>query len=98
LQEYNIGLGVAANHTQLATVEGPVKVHDAFRFEVGDLLSRRAIERLEPEIIGVLVTESINDSFAIMGETDKPSWVLQVQKFLVLRSIHHADWSTWEAV
>jgi hypothetical protein len=40
LQEYNIGIGVAANQTQLAAVERPVKVLDLFRLEVGDLLSR----------------------------------------------------------
>jgi len=56
LQEHNIGICVAADHTQLAAVERPVKVPDLFRFEIGDLLSRRAVKWLEPEVFSVLVT------------------------------------------
>ena len=73
LQEHNIGIGVAANHPQLAAVERPVKVGDVFRFEVGDLFSRRTVKRLEPEVLSILVKEKINDGFAIMGEADRPS-------------------------
>ncbi len=58
LREHNIGIGVAAYHTQLAAVERPVKVRDLFRFEVGDLLPRRTVERLEPEVFSVLVAKS----------------------------------------
>jgi hypothetical protein len=71
LQEYYIEIIVAADHTQLAAVERPVKVTDVFRFEVGDLLSWRTVEWLEPEVINVLVTERINDSLAIGCEADR---------------------------
>jgi hypothetical protein len=71
LQQYNIGIGVAADQAQLAAVERPVKVVDFFRFEVGDLFSRRAVERLQPEVIRLLVMKGIDYTFAVMSETDK---------------------------
>ncbi len=49
LQEYNIGIDVAADETESLAIEGPVKVPDAFGFEVGELLSRRTVEWLEPK-------------------------------------------------
>lgn len=87
---------MAADHAQLGAVERPAKVGDLFRFEVGDLLSRRTVERLEPEVIGILVTEGINDSFAIVGEADRPpAWALQVVKFRVLGLI---EWEQCQLV
>lgn len=71
-QQHNIGVGVASDHPQLVTVERPVKVCDSFRLEVRDLLARRTVERLEPEVFCILVAESINDRFAIMAEADRP--------------------------
>jgi hypothetical protein len=81
---------VAADHAQLAAIERPVKVGDLFGCEVGELLSRRTVERLKPEVIDVLVTELIDHSFAIMSEADSPKgWnrTLQFHKFGVLRRI-----------
>ena len=72
LQEDHIGFGVAADHSQLAAIERPVKVADLFSLEVGDLFSRRTVERLEPEVFSVLVTQRISDGFAVMGEADSP--------------------------
>src|ERR1035438_8220442 len=81
-------MDVAADQPQLAAVERPVKLRDVFRLEVGDLLSRRTVERLEPEVISVLVRERINDSFAIRGEADSPlDRALRVQKFRILGRI-----------
>src|SRR5260370_41646614 len=88
LQEYNVGIGVAADESESLAIEGPVKVPDAFGFEVGDLLSRRTVERLEPEGIRVLVKARINDRFAIMGEANRPKkryCTSQVHKFRVPR-------------
>ena len=70
-QQYDVGVGVAAEHGEFAAVEGPVDLVDAFGFEVGDLLARGAIERLEPEIIGVLVTEGIHHGFAVVRKADR---------------------------
>src|SRR5580692_2273446 len=69
LQQHNIGIGVAANQPQLAAVERPVKVGDLFRFKVGDLPSRRTVERLQPEVIYSLISDRINNGLAIRGET-----------------------------
>src|SRR5579863_263072 len=55
LQQHDIGIGVAADQAQFAAVEGPVKVYDLFRFEVGDLFSRRTVERLQPKVFRVLI-------------------------------------------
>jgi len=55
LQEDDVGIGVAADQTELGAVERPVKVNDLLRFEVGELLSRGTVERLEPEVFRVLV-------------------------------------------
>ena len=61
---------MAADQAKFFAVERPVKVPNVFRFKVGDLLPRRTVERLKPEIVYVLVTERINDSFSILGEAD----------------------------
>jgi hypothetical protein len=74
----------------LVPVKRPVKVGDRFRFEIGDLLPRRTVQRLQPEVIGVLLTERVNHSFAVMGEAHSPQrwdWALQFHKFGVLRKI-----------
>src|SRR5579863_4260699 len=81
---------MTANHTHLAAVERPVKIRDVFRLEIGELLPRRTVERLEPEVIGVLVSDRIDHSFAIMGKVDfSPSRnrALQIHKSRVLGRI-----------
>ncbi len=70
---------MAADQSQLGAIERPVKVEDVFRFKVGDLLSRRAVERLEPQVVSTLVTERINHSFAIMSEADTLDWAYRFQ-------------------
>src|SRR5271169_759503 len=91
-EQHNIRIGVAADQAELAAIERPVEIDDLFRFEVSDLLSRRTVKRLEPEVIRVLVTELIDYSFAIMRKPDNPKrWdVLQVYEFRIQRRI---DWN-----
>jgi hypothetical protein len=50
LKEHNIGIRVSADQTQLAAIERPMKVPDLLSLKVGDLLPRRTVERLEPEV------------------------------------------------
>jgi len=50
LQNQGVEVGVAADHTQFAAVEKPLKVRDAFRSEVRDVFSRRTAQRLQPEV------------------------------------------------
>src|SRR5580658_5687533 len=89
-EEHDIGVGVAADEAKFLAVERPVKVPNVFRFEVGDLLSRRTIEGLKPEIVYVLVADRIDDGFAILGEMDIATLrdrALQVYKFRILGRI-----------
>ena len=44
--ENNVGIGVPAHQRQLFSIEGPVKVVNAFRLEIGDGVALRAIQRL----------------------------------------------------
>src|ERR1035438_1815781 len=81
-----------AHHPQLAAIKRPVKIHDLFCLEVGDLLSRRTVQRLQPEVFRILVTERIKHSLSIMSKADSPiggDGALQVQYFRVLWRI---DW------
>jgi len=78
---------VAADQAKFLAVERPVKVPNVFRFEVGDLLSRRTVEGLKPEVVYVLVTDRIDDGFAILSEVDIATLrdrALQVYKFRIL--------------
>ena len=81
LQQHDVRIRVAAKHAQLAAVERPVKVLDPFRLEVRDLLSRRTVERLQPEVCPILVSQSIDHSVAIMGEADRPIRLRRALKF-----------------
>jgi hypothetical protein len=69
--EDDVGLPVAADDGQLLAVIGVVEVADEFRLEVGELLSRRTVKILEPEIIGLAVTDGVNDSLAVTREQDR---------------------------
>jgi hypothetical protein len=81
---------VAADEAELLAVKRPEEVAEAFRLEIGDLLSRRAVERLQPEVIGILVAEGVEYSFAIGGKASRPRLgALQFQELGVLRRI---DW------
>jgi len=53
LQEHNVKVGVAA---------------DLFRLKIGNLFSRRTVERLDPEVVDALITKSIENAFAIARE------------------------------
>ena len=56
-------------------------VSDPFRLKVGDLFSRRAIQRLKPEVPDIAFTYGINYSLAVMGEADFLSgWPLEIQQ------------------
>lgn len=60
---------MATNHTYVAAVERQVEVIDTLRVEIADLFSQRAIERLQPEIVSILV----------VAEKDKPPLCRRVQ-------------------
>ena len=76
---------MATDDTQFSAVERPVKIPDVFRCEVGNLLSRRTVQRLKPEVIRVLVADGINYRIASLSESRNPlDWALQIEKLGIL--------------
>ena len=48
-----------------------MKIKDAFRLEIRDLFSRRAIERLQPEVVNSSVAKRVHDRFTIAREVNE---------------------------
>ena len=69
-QDY-VGFAVAADDGELLAVVGVVEIADVLRLEVGKLLSRRTVEMLQPEIVGLAVANRINDASAVALEHDR---------------------------
>lgn len=53
---------MAADDGELLAIEGEVEVPDELGFEVGQLLTRRSVEILQPEIVGLAITYGIDDA------------------------------------
>jgi hypothetical protein len=70
-QDY-VGVDVTADYCQLAAVGRPTEVVAyVLGFEVGDLLSRGAVEILLPEIVDVAVANGVDNRLALGGEADR---------------------------
>src|SRR5579863_1733221 len=67
-EEDDVAVGVATNHAELFAIERPVEIEDLQGIEIGDLTAGGAIERLEPEIVGVLARSGVHDGAAIRCE------------------------------
>src|SRR5579872_3983734 len=68
--QHDIGLAVATDDGELLTVIRVVEIADEFGLEVGELLSRRTIQMLQPEVIGLPVANGVNDARAVAAEQD----------------------------
>ena len=77
--QHHIGLAVAADDGKSFAIEGEVEVADEFGFEVGDLLTGRSVEILEPEIVGLAVAFGIDDPFAVGAENDRTDGVAELK-------------------
>jgi hypothetical protein len=63
---------VAADEGEFGTVGRPSEaVADVLGSEIGYLLSGGTVERLEPEVVDVMVADGIDDGFAIGTEADR---------------------------
>jgi hypothetical protein len=87
-KEDDVGVGVATEQGELGAVEGPVKIDNLLRREIGNLSSRRAVERLEPEIGGIFFAKRIEHCLPVVGKTDETvGRALERFEFYVLRVI-----------
>src|SRR5580704_12885977 len=75
--QHHVRLKVPANHSQLLAVERIVKVADVLRLEIGELFSRRAIQMLQPQIIGLALAHRINHARSVARELDRPRFDVQ---------------------
>lgn len=64
--EHHVGFAVAADDGELFAIEGEVEVADEFGFEIGELLAGRAVERLQPEIVGIPITDGIDNALSVV--------------------------------
>ena len=63
-----------------------MEIVDALGGEISDLLSLRAVERLQPEIIDSIVARRIDHRFAVMAKAYKPeAQPLEIQLFRLSR-------------
>jgi hypothetical protein len=61
---------VAADDYKLFVVKGPVEIADELRLEISEWFSRRTVELLEPEVVGIAFVYRVDDGFAVTGEED----------------------------
>src|SRR5690349_9142021 len=66
----DVGFPVAADDGELLAIIGVVEIADEFRLEVGELLSGRTIQMLQPQIVGLPFTNGVNDAGAVALEQD----------------------------
>jgi hypothetical protein len=69
----DVGFPVAADEGELLTVMGVVEIADKLRFEVGELLSPRAVKMLQPEIVGCAIAHRVDNACPIARELDWPT-------------------------
>ena len=68
LQQNDIGIGVAAEKAETLAIRGPVELEDAFRIEMGDLMSGTPIDGLNPDVIDPILEDRIGDELSIGSE------------------------------
>lgn len=77
--EHHVGFPVAADDGELFAVEGEIEVADELGFEIGQLLTGRSVEILQPEIVGLAVAYGIDDPFAVGAESDRPDGEAEIK-------------------
>src|SRR5215469_2956049 len=71
VDQHHVGFAVPADGGELFAVVRVIEIADEFRFEVGELLAGRTIQMLQPEIVGLAVTNGVNDASAVPLEQDR---------------------------
>ena len=72
LDEHHVGRGIATYQCQALAVQRPLVGADFEGIEVGQLVARAAVQRLEPQIVHALLADGIHDAFAVRGEAQLP--------------------------
>src|SRR5580693_7520361 len=78
LQQHHVRLRVIPQYAQALSVCRPVERRDLLRRKVGNPAARRAIERMDPDIVYAVFVDGIRHTLAIRGElhtTPGDAWI-----------------------
>src|ERR1700746_3188010 len=68
LQQHHVGIDMAAQNAERLAIRRTMELKNLFGVEVGDLTARRAIERLNPEVIDAVFTNCVGHRFSVGRE------------------------------
>ena len=65
MQKDDVGIGVAAKDAESPAIVRPVEGEDLLPVEIGDLVARRAGERLNPNVIHAVLANAVGERLSV---------------------------------